>query len=97
MAGLASGEGNALGNIYGGFAQQRAGNDINYGNAMAANANTLWNNLSGLGGLALKASGMGGFAPSGGGASSSGGGGWQTTTTPTSLQGGINYLSNMIG
>jgi hypothetical protein len=94
MAGLASGEGNNLAGIYGGFAQQRAGNAINYGNAMAQNANTLWNNALGLGGVALKAAGVGGFGPSvnGGGG---GGGGWQTTTTPTSVAGGVNYLSNL--
>ena len=57
MAGLASGEGNALGNIYGGFAQQRAGNAIQYGNAMAGANNLFAQNYLNMLGTAAKAMG----------------------------------------
>lgn len=66
QSGLAAGRGNALSNIAGGFAQQRAGNEINYGNAMAASEGVLMNNLLGLGGLATKAFGLGGTNKLGG-------------------------------
>lgn len=50
---------------YSGQGQQFAGNAINYGNALAASRNTGINNLMGIGGMALKASGIGGYAPPG--------------------------------
>jgi hypothetical protein len=51
MAGLRAGRGdNAMG-----YGATRAGNAINFGNAMAANRNTGINNLMGLGGLAVNA------------------------------------------
>lgn len=64
-AGLASQTGSQLGSLSFGFGQQQAANAINKGNALAQQSNVLGNNLIGLGGLALKASGWGGFAPGG--------------------------------
>lgn len=67
QAGYANAYGNNNANIIGGFAQQHAGNEINYGNASAANSNVLAQNILGAGALAAKAFGVGGFAPGGGG------------------------------
>lgn len=80
QAGLASMQGQNLA----GMSQQSAANAINYGNATAANSNTLSKNLLSLGGLALSAvtgmpvgMGMGGGATQPGTAAN---GGWSTTT-----------------
>jgi hypothetical protein len=60
-AGVASNTGNALGNLTFGLGQQKASNAINKGNALAATKSIGVNNLMNLGGLALKATGWGGF------------------------------------
>jgi hypothetical protein len=60
-AGLASNQGNNLGNLEFGLGQQRAGNSIQKGNALAQASGIGVNNLMNLGGLALKATGWGGF------------------------------------
>lgn len=67
-SGIAMNTGNALAGLY----QTQAGNGIQYSNALASNRNVGVNNLMGLGGTALKASGVGGYAPAG-----RGGGTWQ--------------------
>lgn len=46
-----------MGDMTYGYGQQRAGNEINYGNALAQSRSTGINNLMGLGGLAIKAAG----------------------------------------
>ncbi len=50
-----------------GYGQTQAGNDINFGNAMASNRGTLMNNLTGLVGVGIKGStpGWGGATPFG--------------------------------
>lgn len=60
-AGLAANQGNSLGNLEFGLGQQHASNRINMGNALAQTRNIGMNNLMGVAGLALKASGVGGF------------------------------------
>jgi hypothetical protein len=58
---LAGNTGNTLGNLSFGLGQQQASNSINKGNALAQASSIGVNNLMNLGGLALKASGFGGF------------------------------------
>ena len=73
-AGAYGQEGQQVGNAWG-----------QWGQGTAANANTLTQNLLGLGGLALKATGWGGFGAGPGGTTQAGtaaNGGWETTTTP---------------
>jgi hypothetical protein len=60
-AGLASNQGNALSSLSFGLGQQKAANSINKGNALAQASGIGVNNLMNLGGLALKATGWGGF------------------------------------
>lgn len=60
-AGLASNQGNALSNLSFGLGQQKASNAISSGNALAQAKGIGVNNLMQLGGLALKATGWGGF------------------------------------
>jgi hypothetical protein len=50
-----------------GYGQTQAGNEINFGNAMASNRGTLMNNLTGLAGVGIKAftPGWGGATPAG--------------------------------
>jgi hypothetical protein len=60
-AGLASNQGNALSSLSFGLGQQKASNAINKGNALAQASSIGVNNLMNLGGLALKATGWGGF------------------------------------
>jgi hypothetical protein len=60
-ANIASNTGNALGNLTFGIGQQKAANSINKGNALAQASSIGVNNLMNLGGLALKATGWGGF------------------------------------
>jgi hypothetical protein len=60
-AGLASNQGNALGSMAFGMGQQKASNAINTGNALAQAKGIGVNNLMNLGGMALKATGWGGF------------------------------------
>ena len=74
VAGAYGQEGQQVGNAWG-----------QWGQGTAANANTLTQNLLGLGGLALKATGWGGFGAGPGGTTQAGtaaNGGWETTTTP---------------
>jgi hypothetical protein len=59
--------GNALSGLSYGNAQQMAGQRIGLGNALAESKSAGINNLIGLGGMALKASGFGGYGmPTGG-------------------------------
>lgn len=60
-ANIASNTGNTLGNLSFGLGQQKASNAINRGNALAQASGIGINNLMQLGGLALKATGVGGF------------------------------------
>lgn len=60
-AGLASNQGNALSNLSFGLGQQKASNAINKGNALAQASGIGVNNLMNVAGLALKATGFGGF------------------------------------
>jgi hypothetical protein len=63
----ATDRGNALSNLSYGNAQQMAGQRIGLGNALAESKSAGINNLIGLGGMALKASGFGGYGmPTGG-------------------------------
>ena len=69
LGGYAMGNGQNLANIYTGYGQQQAGNEIQRSNALAQASNTFGNNLLKLGGLAVSAYtgmpvGMGG-APGG--------------------------------
>ncbi len=57
----ATNRGNALSNLSYGNAQQMAGQRIGLGNALAESKSAGVNNLLGLGGMALKATGWGGF------------------------------------
>lgn len=52
--GMASNSGNLLGQMRFGLGQQQAGNDISFGNAMAANRNTGMQNLLGVGGVVAR-------------------------------------------
>lgn len=63
------------GDMRSGYGQQTAANAINYGNALAASRSTGINNLIQVGGMAMKASGYGGYG-TGGGARTGGGGSW---------------------
>lgn len=54
-AGMAGQHGSDMTNLRYGYGQQRAGNRIQFGNAMAGSRNTLTNNLLGLGNLAVRA------------------------------------------
>lgn len=60
-AGLAANQGNTLGNLSFGLGQLKASNAINRGNALAQASGIGVNNLMNVAGLALKASGFGGF------------------------------------
>jgi len=60
-ANLAGQTGQTLGGLSYGFGQQQASNTINKGNALAQASGIGVNNLMNLGGLALKATGWGGF------------------------------------
>lgn len=63
----ATDRGNALSNLSYGNAQQMAGQRIGLGNALAESKSAGINNLLGLGGMALKATGWGGYGmPTGG-------------------------------
>lgn len=61
QAGIDVGKGDMAAN----YGTTQAGNDINYGNAMASSRSTLMNNLVGLGGVAIKGAtpGYGGTTP----------------------------------
>lgn len=60
-ANIASNTGNTLGNLSFGLGQQKASNAINQGNALAQAKGIGVNNLMNVAGLALKATGWGGF------------------------------------
>jgi hypothetical protein len=60
-AGLAANQGNTLGSLSFGLGQQKASNAINKGNALAQASGIGVNNLMNVAGLALKATGVGGF------------------------------------
>src|SRR5690606_36564342 len=60
-ANIASNTGNTLVNLSFGLGQQNASNAINSGNALSAAKGIGVNNLMNVAGLALKASGVGGF------------------------------------
>lgn len=73
MANIAQGEGNALAGAYSGYGRDLANvYGQGYG-ALAQADNTFAQNLIGAGGLALKATGWGGFGPTGGGVNRLGG------------------------
>lgn len=63
-AGIAQQAGQYAADSYAGQGQQLAGNAINYSNALAQSRNTGINNLLGVAGLGLKATGWGGFGAS---------------------------------
>ncbi len=84
-AGIAQNEGNALGSVHSGYGQGMAGLYDSYGKSSAANANTLTQNILGLGGLAVSAMtgmpiGLGGKRTTTPGTAANGG--WGTTVTP---------------
>lgn len=59
MSSVAMNQGNQLGNLGWGYGTTKAGNEINYGNALSQNATSGVNNLIGLGGTLIKSmSGM---------------------------------------
>lgn len=66
-AGAQSGITVGQGDMAMGYGQTQAGNEINFGNAMASNRGTLMNNLTGLAGVGVKAftPGYGGSTPVG--------------------------------
>ena len=66
LADIASRDGSAAAGIYDNWGRGMAGTYQQGYNALAQNENTFAQNLIGVGGLALKASGWGGFAPTGG-------------------------------
>lgn len=69
QAQLAGNYGGQMAGLHSGFAQQNAANAINYGNASAQNSNALFNNILGLGSVAVSAmTGMPKFGVGGGGA-----------------------------
>lgn len=68
LADIASRDGSAAAGIYDNWGRGMAGAYQNGYNALAQNENTFAQNLIGVGGLALRATGWGGFAPTGGAA-----------------------------
>lgn len=65
QANNATNRGNALSNLTYGNAQQMAGQRIGLGNSLAQSQSAGINNLLGLGGMALKATGWGGYGATG--------------------------------